>query len=229
MKKKILNILLISTLILGLTACGNENVSTEDINKDSSTEKVDTNTKFDSQETETEQTEVENWGVDESTVAERDDVKSRAYIKFPTLSGIDRGTGKIAYQTDKSLVILGSEIDFNEPEVENDKSESIFPAYFLKVVEIMKAYREYDFNDFAFEITKQETLTVNDYEMCKYFGKHTFTFDGEPCEIAFVAYTTRLKGNNAAVYWMVLDETEDQSLSSVIESHADKMAQTLHE
>ena len=48
-------------------------------------------------------------------------------------------------------------------------------------------------------------------------------------EMDFVSYTTRLKGNNAAIYWMVIDESVDHSLGKLIESHADKMAQTLHE
>lgn len=130
---------------------------------------------------------------------------------------------------DDTLVILGAENDFEEPTIEGDPIANIFPAYFQKVNGILEAYRGSRYKDFAFEIISQESLSVNDYEMCKYKGKHTFTYKGENVEMSFVAYATRLKANDAVVYWMVLDETDEQSLSELIESHADKMAKSLHE
>lgn len=227
MKKKVILCLSLILLFI-LTSCGNNTVQAEGVNKDTSTENINS-----SGETERESTEDnsvnDNWGVDENCVTEKNGVTLRAYIKFPYLCGIVEGTGKIAYQTDESLVLLGKEISFEEPEVEGDKIENIFPAYFGKVAEIMEAYRGAKYKDFEFEITSKETVDVNGYEMCKYTGKHTFASRKDSFEMNFVAYATRLKGNDAVVYWMVLDETDNQSLSEVIESHADKMAQTLHE
>lgn len=227
MKKRILWCLMTLVLVSGITACGTNTENAAGTDKDETIGKTDYFTG--DEQNDSEEEESENWGVDESLVTEKNNKMLRLHIKFPQLGGIVEGTGKIAYQKDNSLVLLGGENNFNEPEVEGDKLDNILPAYFDKVIEIMEAYREYDFKDFVFEITDKELVTVNDYEMCKYTGIHTFTFKDEPCEMAFVAYATRLKGNDAVAYWMVLDETEDQSLGEVIESHADKMAQTLHE
>lgn len=219
-------------LLLVLTACGNNTVHAEGVNKDTSTEDINSSERPESELTEGEETEEnvdDKWGVDENIITEKEEQKLRAYIKFPNICGMVKGTGKIAYQPDESIVVLGSEIDFNEPEIEEDKIENIFPAYFEKVAEIIAGYRGAKYKDFEFEITSKETVNVNGYEMCKYTGKHTFASRDNNFEMNFVAYATRLKGNDAVVYWMVLDETDDQSLSEVIESHADKMAQTLHE
>mgnify|MGYP003300822225 CR=1 FL=1 len=226
MKKKM--ILCVSLILLFvLTACGNNTVHAGGVDKDTFAENINSSETLESEFTENEADD--KWGVDENTITEKNDKKVRAHIKFPNLCGIVEGTGKIAYQPDESLVLLGSEIDFNEPEIEGNKIENIFPAYFIKVAEIMEAYRGAKYKDFEFEITSKETVNVNGYEMCKYTGKHTFASRKDNYEMNFVAYATRLKGNDAVVYWMVLDETDDQILSDVIESHADKMAQTLHE
>lgn len=228
--KKIVVWLMLGCIVLSLVGCNGSKSNTTISGKEDGVEQQD-DVKEDSNNEEIKSDEVidENWGVDENCVTEKNDVKLRANIKFPYLCGIVEGTGKIAYQTDNSLVLLGKEIDFNEPEVEDGKIENIFPAYFEKVTEIMEAYRGAGFKDYKFDITSKEILTINEYEMCKYIGKHTFSSRKESFEIGFVAYATKLKGNDAIVYWMVFDETEEQSLGRLIESHADKMAQTLHE
>ena len=63
------------------------------------------------------QIDLSNWGVPDSIVVEIGDTITRACIKFPTLSGIIRGTGKIAYQTDKTLVILDGQLTSISPNV----------------------------------------------------------------------------------------------------------------
>ena len=222
--KKMISILLTLMLVcLSLTACGNK-ADQEQSNKINSSEEISSNENTDiSSEDDT------PWGVDENKITEKNDVKARVYIKFPYLTGITKGQGKIAYQNDGSLVILGSESDFEEPTVENGKVENIFPAYFDKVKGTLKLYRQVDYSDYDFEIQNKKVISINDYEMCKYTGIHNFKLNGENKSISFVAYSTKLKSNDAAVYWMVLDDTAEQSLGSTIESHADKMAESLHE
>lgn len=179
--------------------------------------------------------DTENWGVQEKIVAKKNDTFTTAYIKFPTLSGITEGTGKIAYQKDKTLVILDAEHKDVFPNITANSCEDVFPAYFEQTKSIIDAYRQMDYDNFEFNISNKETITVNGYEMCKYTGKHTFTIDTYSdegtidCEMNFVAYATKLNGNDAYVYWMVLDESEDQSLTKIIEEYADKMAKTLWE
>lgn len=223
--KKIVSILMaIMLLCLSLTACGKKENNELNDNNSVITQNTESSTESDNASN-----DAQNWGVDENIITEHGDVNARAHIKFPYLAGITKGQGKVAYQTDKSLVILGAEIDFEEPSVDGNKTENILPAYFLKVKEIMKSYRRVDHSDFNFDIKAKEIKTVNDYEMCKYTGNHTFTVNGEQKSIYYVAYATKLKTNGAIVYWMVLDDTTEQSLGSTIESHADKMAESLHE
>ncbi len=226
MKKRIFWCLLMLVITLGITACGVKKVEASGINK--ATEYTGNNTQSEEKQEEIEQTE-DDWGVQENLVTEKNDIKQRMHIKFPFLCGIMEASGKIAYQDDMSLVILDSQYKNSAVLDTVLAADEILPIYFEQTQRIIDSYRNANYKDFAFEITDKETVTINDYEMCKYAGKHTFTFKGEQCEMAFVAYATRLKGNDAAVYWMVLDETEDQSLGSVIESHADKMAESLYE
>lgn len=222
--KKLFTVLMIAVLLcLSLTACGNESIKEPNDNTDSSIQSSETSNIQEPQK------EDEIWGVEENKITEKNDKKARVYIKFPYLTGITKGQGKVAYQTDGSLVILGSESDFEEPNVDGGKVENIFPAYFEKIKGTLKLYRQVDYSDYDFEIKTKEVITVNNYEMCKYIGNHTFTLNGEKKSISFVGYSTKLNSNDAAVYWMVLDDTTEQSLGSTIESHADKMAESLHE
>lgn len=227
MKKTVQYILLLIFLCACLVSCGKENnkIEGEHNPNDEATQNGSEEAIENAEDVEND----ENWGVEENIITEKEAIKARAYIKFPFLAGITEGQGKIAYQTDNTLVILGSEIDFEKLAVEDNKTENVFPAYFQKVKGIVKTYRRANYQNFEFEISEKELVTVNDYEMCKYTGQHTFTIDGQPKSIAYVAYATKMKANDAVVYWMVLDESEDQSLGSTIESHAKKMAESFHE
>lgn len=220
MKKIILTTILLGCLMFGLVWCGNKEPNITKANNP-------TESNRDEKESESEQkhngeVESEKWGVAESHISEKNGIKSRIYINFPTLCGIMEGSGKIAYQEDGSLVILDSQYKYS-PVIDDELLvDQVFPAYFEQTIKIINAYQNAYFKDFAFEITDKELVTVNDYEMCKYTRTHTFTFKDEPCEMAFVAYATRLKGNDAVAYWMVLDETEDQSqvhLQEVVQQH----------
>ncbi len=224
MKKLILMGLIISTLLLCFTACGdnkndtpNSDFNTTQSNNTSSKDETTTDSKM------------EEWGVAESRITEKNGTTANAYIKFPYLLGINSGQGKVAYQDDGSLVLFSSETNVNEPIVKSDKAEDIFPAYFDKMIGIVDEYRRADHKDFSFEIDDKENVNINGYEMCKYKGTHTFIVSGEERTIAYVAYGTRIKTNNAAVFWMVLDDTQEQSLGKIIEEHADKMAKTLYD
>lgn len=88
----------------------------------------------------------------------------------------------------------------------------------------MRLYRGLTYSDFAFQVTTTESATIKGYEMCKFEGVHTFAIDGVAQTMNFVAYATQLKANGAYVYWMVLDETTDQSLGNTIAEHAYNMA-----
>lgn len=233
--KKLFTILMIAMLLcLSLTACGNKSKKEPDDNTNSSIQSSKTSNIQEPQK-EDEIWDVDDWGVQEKIVAGKNDTLTTAYIKFPTLSGIVRGTGKIAYQKNKTLVILDAERKTGSPALTNDSCDNVFPAYFEQTKGIIDTYRQMNYDNFEFSISDKEIVTVNGYEMCKFTGKHTFTvkdvntFETKNAEMNFVAYATKLNGNGAYVYWMVLDESDDQSLTKTIEEYADKMAKTLSE
>ena len=230
-------IIFVAILIIGAVAVvlfmtgDKDNEKTDDkvAIKDSNT-KTEVNIKEDKEEF-----DVTKWGVQESIVSVKNDKFGSAYIKFPTLSGITRGTGKLAYQKDETLVILDAEHKEVFPNITANSFEDVFPAYFEQTRAIIDAYRQMNYDNFEFSVSEKETVIVNGYEMCKFKGKHTYTvkdvntFEIENIEINYVAYATQLKTNGAYVYWMVLDESEDQSLTKTIEDYAYKMALSLKE
>ena len=227
--KKILSIILTVLMVLmTFVACSKESESGEIEKAPETTKKTVQATTHEPEETEPE-VQDEDWGVTESLVPLKNGKMSNVYIKFPTLSGINRGSGKIAYQTDDSLVIFDKEKNSGSPAVPGDTVDNVFPAYFEQTIDVMDGYRNQDFDNFDFTVEEKESVEINGYEMCKYTGKHTYTYQDEPMEISYVAYATKLNANGAYVYWMVIDDSDDQSLTKTIEKHADKMATTLSE
>lgn len=228
--KKLFLSLLCGVMLIGLsTGCGKQ-ITEETPNNNS------TNTENSSKEEQKEpEINLDNWGVQENLTTRKNNNTITAWIKFPTLSGITRGTGKVAYQKDKTLVLFDGERQTGSPELVGGKIENVLPAYFEQANVIMDAYRQMNWSDFDFKVNSKEVMTINGYEMCKYTGKHTSTFkdvntfETENIEMNFVAYATKLKGNDAVVYWIVIDESEDQSLGKTIEEYAKNMAYTLHE
>lgn len=226
--KKILFSLICGIIVLGVaTGCGKQ-MPEENLNND----KINN---IESNNNEQSTTNIENWGVQENIVARKNSITTTAWIKFPTLSGIVRGTGKIAYQKDKTLVILDAERETGSPALIEDNIENTFPSYFEQTKAIIDAYREMNYDNFDFQVNQKEKIKINDYEMVKFTGKHTYTFKDintfeiENVELNFVAYATKLKSNDAVVYWMVIDESEEQTLMSTIEEYSKNMAYSLHE
>lgn len=175
------------------------------------------------------QIETNDWGVKDNILTSKDGKDVRAYINLPESTGLKQGSGKIAAQSDETLIILDSMKTNEDPVVEGDLVENILPVYFESAKNIMDQYRSIRYNNFDFEVFEKETLNINGYEMCKYKGEHSYTYDGEATSVSFVSYATKLKSNGAYVYWMVFDRTEDQSLGDLIESHATNMAYSLYE
>lgn len=186
----------------------------------------------------TESETLEGWGVWDKIVASNDsgDVSS-IYICVPTSELYLIGSGLISYQADETLVICGGPHAVGNDYESITEVDKIFPAYFEQTIKIVENFRTHFHNcsDYAFKLTAQENIKINDYEMCRYTGVHTYTEENiETGEIAeksmnFVAYATKIKENNAPVYWMVLDNSEDQSLGELIEADALNMAKTVHE
>ena len=152
-----------------------------------------------------------------------------AQIKFPELLGNQYGTAKMGQQPDGTLVMFDVRWPDEIPE-EVGSVDEVFPAYFVQANRNMEKYRDLGWDNFSFEITEQEHLTVNGYEMCKYRGVHRSTDDMKAAwEFYYVAYAAAVNEGKDYVYWIVLDNSDDQSLRDTVEYNADMMAKTLSE
>jgi hypothetical protein len=224
--KRIITFLLAVMMVLCLAACQTTPKETEP-SKTPSNQPTEPSKQQDTTPT-TEATQpAEEWGVvdDFSVVANGKAVLIS--IKLPALTGIPKGTGLLAYQPDGTFVIVDGHKASISPEISS--VDQVLPTCFVQTEMTLDLYRASTYKDFAFEIKSSEKVTVNGYEMCKYTGVHTFTFEGNQKSFNFVAYATQLKTNGGYVYWMVLDESEGQTLGQTIADHAYKMALSLEE
>ena len=158
------------------------------------------------------------------------------YIKFPSL--IPTSTNRVAYQTDKTVVMFEhvSENTFTDQitdlesilKVSIDNEEEFgSPIYWMK--DYWKIRRDNGYVKMAIESVELET--VGQYDCCKYIGTavHLGKNDTEETASQFVAYSTFTKNGNEPIYWIVFDVSEDQSLGSTIADYAKKMGYTIVE
>ena len=157
------------------------------------------------------------------------------YIKFPSL--IPTGTNYVAYQSDDTSVFFSdaSEGNFTDKitDVESifklaieDKEDTCAPNKWLN------PYFRVDMNsEITFTIDSTTLETVGQYDCCKYTGTASFEkeFSMEKKIYNYVAYSTFTNINNEPIYWIVFDESEDQSLGDTIAEYAKKMAYTIAE
>ncbi len=158
------------------------------------------------------------------------------YIKYPVL--IPTGDNRIAYQGDGTVVMVvpmsGSISDSISGlesilQVAIDNPDSPRSPIFMMVSHF--GVHTDGFVDMA--IDSSTTETVGQYECCKYTGTAKYKIDTEfnPDEhsVQFVAYATYAKCNNAPFYWLVFDETKDQTMGSALADYAKKMGYTIVE
>lgn len=219
--------MMILTLVLSLFGCG-EKKTADGGSGDADNVNAVTDNYSDGSEEKEEITEGE-WGKSGYfTTATKDGEIQGLYINYPHLTGISEASGKIAYQNDDTLVILDGQYELS-PDVKDGKIENVLESYFSQTVDILKGYRTSDFKNFKLNIKKQKKVKVGDYEMCKFTGTISSETDDKKYDDFFTAYSTKLKGNDTFVYWLVLDDSEDQSLNKTAEEYADKMSETLVE
>lgn len=224
--KKLLALLLAAVMVLGLTACGSKKSTDKGVNSSSATESsASTVSEPDAEEPEKE------WGVTENMTVKDNDKTVRVFVNFRDYLGPTRGTGKLAAQGDGSVMIIDGHGIVTEIELPDDKAENIFPAYFEQTKKIMNDQYAGHRENYEFTLESKENVTINGYEMCKVTGTHTYNEIGRPKILSqkFVAYATFAKQNGAVVYWMVLDGTEDGSLSDKLEDSGRKMAESFRE
>ena len=212
--KKILTVFLTMILTFTLTACRTKNNETENPGGNENNN-VENNIDY------------KTWGATDRVTASNENGTESFYINVPTHYGTYQGTGIIGKQSDGSMVILDGQNKLSSPNV--DKLQNTFPTYFDQVKTILKDYYRMRGDDFAFVIEKTEKTSINGYDMVKFTGTHSYTYEREPVNCNWVAYATQLKSNGAYAYWMVLDAAENKTSNSDIAEIAYNMAQTFRE
>lgn len=237
--KKILALILAFAMVACVAGCSKSEGEPAESKNNSSVSEKENNEEATENETENE-TVAEVWGKKEQLITINEN-KSTVLLsmRVPTTNTSNVGPGMCGYQEDGTIVLFGGLRSTASGYKAIESIDKMFPAYFDQTIEIVENFRrdsqQYDLTDYAFKLTAQENIKINDYEMCKYTGVHTYTEEnretGEYIEksMNFVSYATRVKGNNQPVYWMVLDNSEDQSLGELIEANALNMAKTLQE
>ena len=168
------------------------------------------------------------WGITCSSVAENDSGDLiRFSINFPKNPGSACGSGLEAIQ-DKGIRILVDRQLSIEGAEKSDSIENVLPTYFQQTIDIYRGKLGISYEEGEFSISNKQMVTINGYEMCRYEGVHNLKYKGNELMCAFVAYSAQLS-NGAYVYWMAVDETEEQKAFDVASEYAEKMAYTLRE
>jgi hypothetical protein len=213
MKKISLFILLI--IIFGLTGCKNINTNNQ------SNETLENNITDNITENNNLNNTDKEWGVPQRHIT----LGKRYQISFPVLTGIPQGAGLIAYQPDRTMVMVDPEYG-DSPEVHS--IEEVFSAYYEQRNLMFTFYYSFQFKNPTYTVRSQEMIKINNYDMCKYVGQMKFTKENIDIKYNFVAYSTQLT-NGSYIYCMAVDETDEQSQGKTIESHAYNMALSLKE
>ncbi|MCR4677334.1 MAG: hypothetical protein K5679_01130 [Lachnospiraceae bacterium] len=160
---------------------------------------------------------------------------NHVYVKFPSL--IPTGSNFVAYQSDKSVVLFMhvSESEFAN-EITNIESILQFAIdnsddFSSPIKQMKKYWKIRTQGSVEMTIDSTELENIGQYDCCKYVGKTVHVGEHDSTEIItqFVAYSAFTKNGNEPFYWMVFDESEDQSLGDTIADYAKKMGYTIVE
>jgi len=153
-------------------------------------------------------------------------------INFPNDNGRDYSTGRISYFDD--IVVFVDKETRSSPGLGVKVEDAKKPSDILKVFEItflstVKIHPQ-TINQKGIEITRQQDVKIGLYDCNKSYGEYTFTPLGKDdyISLSFVSYAAFLS-TGCPFYLVVLDNSEEQSQSALIEEIADKMISTLRE
>lgn len=245
MKKNFIPVLAAVLLTAALTACGGDKSTAGGSKTDTGESKPVEESKETTAQTSGDDGELPNWrGVSDMTFIDignytvGDEVKSGSVtinIDFPSLR--PSSTGKFAYQWDPALIkvdgcgYVEKEFDVSwsdKPLTQSvnvilDKLEDAFEAHKDELIKDIKFYRNMAYDDFDFKVESQELMTVNGFDVCKYSGIHTYTYEYtemnenggldrffEDRENKFVIYavdTDRLDGRISPLMIILIDES----------------------
>lgn len=228
--KKLLSLMLVAAMLTCCTACGRKNDITETEGNTS------TGAAYSEPAVNADEGKDKSEKYDGVTMTcssyNKDFVNQRFNITLPA-PGRDILYGFGSAVSDGTWILGGYILDVVD--VVCNSVENIYEAYqtcWEEAVEDMR--HDLDYTDFKFNVESREMKEINGFSMCRYVGTHTYKLEhGETGEFTdyacyFVAYGTQLS-NGAYIYWIVFDDSEDQSLKDIVISNADNMAKSLNE
>lgn len=172
------------------------------------------------------ESDVNDWGLKyQGAVSDNNGNPMWYYINFPVSTGKNRAAGRIGFQDGYVLAIVSQRYSLYEGDLP-ESIEDVFPVFFPQIIDIEEANQTATAYDYAFDITNQELVEINGYQMCRYEGNHTYEFNHENYSHRYVAYATEV-ADGAYVFWMLIDESEDNSSFDLASEYALKMAYTL--
>lgn len=225
--KKWFALVLAVIMVCSMTACGkkDDNKQTDPTDGSSATTGSNQNSANNGA---TENTLPDDWGVSGTvTVQGKDMSVQRMIFKWPTTKGNPAATGEAGPQEDGTFVLVDAYTSGTSPE--NVELTSFFPAYSQQTIDAFARFYGSRYKNGALTATKGDVSTINGYEVCKYTGTHTFEYKGKTYDQQFVAYVTTAKGNDGYVYFLVADDSDEQSLGAKIEENAYNMMLSLSE
>ena len=234
-KNKIIKtVVLMLTIISFLSACGKGAISTKTTSEKVNSSETLINEIDETKETKAKDKEDYNWvGVlDRYGFRVTGEGKIAFDILYPTLSPTSSGC---TYQKDASLVLITTPgLDGNYQAIKVSNLENTLEESKPNIIMDIERYRGGSFKNLDFVVETQELMTINDLEMCKYTGKHTYTLDGNAQEIPFVAYAVDTKQvSNFYPIIIVMDDSINHASSmealaeGTIEIYAKKMAESI--
>lgn len=239
MKRRIIIMLGIISVVTGLTACGQVPANGEDHSGDSTVSDAVSEKKEESSEEKTEELSDEQlpyWrGVYNYFgyyVPQEDGIDGHVGIdiQFPSLVPTSGGW---AYQIDPTYVLVASPGRKDGEQIVADSLESTFETSQGEICMWLQSSRGYEYSDFVFTVETEEPLTINDFPMYKYTGTHTYSYYEEQRECDFVAYCVDSKQTEHAYFTFIVmdDSLNNPSMDPVpegtIEAYARKMAESI--
>lgn len=239
MKKRIVTMLGIISVVMGLAACGQVPANGGDSSQGSTVSDAVSEKEEESSEEKTEgvsDEELPYWrGVYDYfgySYWLEDDSREHVGIdiQFPSLVPTSGGW---AYQIDPTYVFVTSPgLKDGEP-ITPDSLEDTFDTSQEWIYKRLESSRGGFYADFDFIVDTTESVKINDFPMYKYTGIHTYTYEGEQRECDFVAYCVDSKQSEHSYFtFIVMDDSQnnpsmDPVPEGTIEAYARKMAESI--
>lgn len=228
--KKTSTLLFTAMILLIFSLCGcakseNEIITGEAFNSTESINKT--------QSTDTEKPEEYRPTTVKMSAYNKDNIEQYFNITFPTAHLREVFYGRGMATKEELRAFCGA--SFLSETIECSSIENIYDAYVSRweeSAEDMLHYKEY--SDCKFTEEKHEMTEINGFSMCRYEGTLAYNYtdfgtnEVTPRSCYFVAYGTQLS-EGGYVYWIVFDNSVDQSLKALVNSSAENMAKSLEE